>query len=522
MASSQKAAKAYLILEAVQLTVNVAISQLQQLVASHPEAFPFELVLRILLTYLPEVTEPETYTDFLSHLKDGTLPVSAEHNQKGPKIRNEISEFEARQRVRQLRLLPIANPQHLCDSTLDTFTRFLLHRASRIESETGSIPLVSQLVKPFIEHSEYLQTWAISTLLPLLRLHYDYYTEESPVNSLDELEKLSGGPAVQSLLSRAICQPGEGLNANIGRDIRGVVGPWMYGQNSRKRRKLDRRQRRQSSVYGHTSEHDAEANQAAGSEGWEEVNEWLLNLATRNYTQAVAAFEQWDGPRDVDYGGWDRTEQGKAQHDVAKILTNRYAQAGFSAIYATASSDLDTIKGSHRILERVAKLLELPIPPDIQTSYHHSLSNLPQDYIKSLSQSHLFHNALLRSHNPLTSPSHHALSLANSLLCSGYILNFHGCPRACRNLLSLAIFESETEQLAELRILLHTIQGRIQDENSWEKIRHQMLWLQQWNSKPPEESKAAATSNLGLFCKIPSETIEIELLKAMLGKSCEC
>lgn len=512
--------KAYVILEAVRLSSNASISALQQLIARHSEILKLELVLRILLTYLPESTEPDTYVDFLLKLSHGDFVAFLDDAEDSYSIQHEISELQARQRVRQLHLLPIADPQHSYDESIDLFTLFLLHRASRIDAETGFIPLVAQFVEPFLDRSIYLRTWAVSTLLPMLRLDYEYYPNGGPAYSLEAFEQLSGSTAVQTLLSKA-AQRRKEESSSIGRDLRGLVGPWMYGQNANKRRKIDTRCRRRSSVgvQANVEGNPADA-EVEVSSGWADVNDWLLELATRDHIQAMEAIEQWDGPGDVDFGGWG-TQLEKLDDETSNVLQSRYGQAALSAVYATNSSILETVVGSHRILRKVAKLLDLRLPPDLESLDSASVDDISADYLDALSPSNVLHNMLLRADNPLTNPTNAAVLFPYCLLASAYILQSHGHSKTCRSLLDLVVFCDEPDQLAELRRFLHTIQSNNRSQQSWDAIRHQVLKLHNWRYRATGTGKPTAKESVGLFCRVPLAVVENELLKAMLASSCK-
>jgi len=519
-ATTRIMSKAYVILEAVRLFSNASISALQQLIARHPDILKLELVLRILLTYLPESTEPDTYVDFLRKLLHGDPVAFLDDAEDSLSVQHEISELQARQRARQLHLLPIADPQHSYDESIDLFTLFLFHRASRIDAETGCIPLVAQLLEPFLEHSTYLRTWAVSTLLPMLRLGYEYYPNGELAYSLGTFEQLSGSPAVQGLLSKAARQKSE-ESSLIGRDLRGLVGPWMYGQNVNKRRKIEATSRRRSSVGVQAT---AEGNPADAevdvTSGWADVNDWLLELASRDHIKAVEAIEQWDGPGDVDFGGWG-TQLENMDEETSNVLQRRYGQTGLSAVYATNFSTLDTVVGSHRILRKVAKLLNLRLPPDLENLDSASVDDISNDYLDALSPSNVLHNMLLRPDNPLTSPTNAAVFFSYCLLASDYILQSHGYPKACRSLLDWVVSYDEADQLAELRRLLHTIQSNTRSQQSWDSIRHQVLRLHNWRYKAIGTGSPSFERSVGLFCRVPLAVVETELLKAMLASSCK-
>ena len=521
MASATHQSKAHIILEAVRLSSNAEITPLGNLAVRHPGILKLDLVLRILLTFLPESIEPELYIDFLGHLIHDNIFVADQDAEIDLGPQHEISELEARQRVRQLHLLPVAEPGRSVDESMDVFTLFILHRASRIDAETGSIPLVARLVEPFLDHSTCLRTWAVSTLLPILRLDYEYYPNDGPPYSLESFRSLRGSSTVQSLLSKAAQPKREDMKSDIGRDIRGLVGPWMYGQNINKRRKIESRSRRRSSVgvqgvAGGSATHAESFN----TDSWADVNDWLVDLATRDHTRAVEAVEQWDGPRDVDYGGWASNSE-EVEDESSQASQVRYGQAGLSTVYATTSATLDTILASHRVLCKITKLLNLRLPPDLDSWDSVSVNVISHYYVESLSSSHLLHNALLRTDNPLTTPTDSAIALSYFLLVSSSIFQSYGYPKSCRNLLDLAIFSSEGDQLAELRKLLHTIQSTAQGQQSWGTIRDQILWLQDWGYRAPTPDALSLAQAYGLFCKISSTVIEKELLKAMLASACK-
>ena len=158
----------------------------------------------------------------------------------------DIDDEQAKRKVRQLKLLETRPPTFPPHAPKNILTRFLCHRAYRIDAETGLLNLVPQLVEPFLERDEYLRTWYISIVLPVLRYEFEYYPEdESRPMSLSDFEKLEGKDGVDFLLRKSA--ESEGIKTALGssqktelaRDIRGLVGPWMYGQTERKRRKLE-------------------------------------------------------------------------------------------------------------------------------------------------------------------------------------------------------------------------------------------------------------------------------------------
>ena len=514
--------QAQIIIGAVRLASNADIQSLSQLILQQSRNLKLELVFRILLTFLPESTDPALYVDFL-HSLSAVLP-SGIINAHLPTLNipdQQLSEDDAVHRVQKLRLLPLADPALSFETSVDAFTTFLLHRAHRIDSETGSLPLVAQLLAPFVEHSQYLRTWMISTLCPLLRLDYEYYPHHAPAYTLNEFEKLEGAPAIDSLLSEAAQNRDGDAKPEAGRDLRGLVGPWMYGENGRKRRKLDSRQRRKSSVaavlYGAVGELDEHDTTDHAPNGWAHVNHWLLQLAVRDFPQAVDAIVQWDGPNDVDYGDWGN-ELPQVEQEVLQSATNQYAQAALATIYTTGSSSAKTLDGSQTILARVAQLMDLRSPPPLEFPDIATNDEISQDYLGTLSETHLLYDSPLGNQNPLTCPSQPSLSFTYLLLASAYKLERFGHPKTCKSVAELVISGKQNDQMADLRKALYRLQTKARDEKAWDAIRGQILWLWDWGWQPNAQNSEEPR---GLYCKIKRVDLEIEVLKAFLNASCE-
>jgi len=503
--------RAHTILEAVRLTSNSEIPPLRQLLSQWPEDLKLDLFLRILLTYLPEGTDPESYVQLL---QDVSIRPSSSGNELDPKfqpvIATKISENEAIQRVRRLRLTPLASSQFPLDQTIDPFTLFLVHQAHRIDSSTGSLSVVSQLLEPFVDHSDVLRTWMISALLPLLRLNYEYYPHSASSYSLNEFENLEERNAVQTLLSKAAEKNTSEEKVLVGRDLRGLVGPWMKGETSRKRRKLDHNRRKsQSASRLSVSEKEQER------DDWSLVNDWILDLAIRDFPRAVDAISQWQGPEDVDYGEWGNMSL-PTDPASRRGATARYAQAGLGTVYATHDASLEAIIGSHQILMQAAHLTDIEELPDLKRSDHPIKSGIPRDYLEDISPVHLLHNDILRSTNPLTTPNSHSSSHLNIILASCYKLLNLGNTLSSKRVTELSLFGTFSDQMAELRRTLYRLKGEKMDERVWASVRRQILWLRNWEDQSDEMTEEPR----GIFSRIPILELETELLRAMLDGGC--
>ena len=503
---------AHIVLEAVRLVTEAEVDGLRQLTARHVDVLKPELTLRIILSYLPESTDPSLYTGFLRDLVVGNLN-ALDEIEPPTALGDDLSEDEAQRRVRGLHLLPLSDPPVLYGEPLDMFTKFLLNRAHRIDAETGSLPLVQNLLEPFLDHSEYLSVWIISTLLPLLRLDYEYYPQRAPAYSLESFERLEGSIAIYTLLSEAARRNDDQRIVEIGRDLRGLVGPWMYGENHRKRRKINIEQ--ESSQLPVSMPEKS----LLPISTWSEVNSWLLDLSLRDYPRVVHAIEQWDGPGDVDYGGWGDEAEARDTEALQEAKLS-YSQTGLATFYATNDASSQTFEGMHNVLDRVTDLMKLPGLPGLQSEGAASdMFAIPSDFYVTLNRSDLVYDLLLTKSNPITVPSKASTELAHLLLTSAHILDSFGYPIACKRLADFSLFGSAQDQKNELKRVLHALHGKhIRDEGSWATIRQQLRWLRCWRALEINV-ESHQDFNHGVFSQIDEVELEIEILKAFLVAS---
>lgn len=504
---------AYIILEAVRLTSEAEIASLHQLIAAYPEVLKPEIILRILLSFLPESTDTALYLDFLQDVSAG-LPIQNEEDFLVPEPIK--SGEEASHQVRRLHLQPLIHPRYSylnCDNPL---VLFILHRAHHIDAETGSLPLILQLIEPFVNRSECLQIWATSVFLPLLRLEYEYYREDGPTYSLEAFEALDGNSTIDLLLSEAVKKKREVSKCDLGRDLRGLVAPWLYGEGMRKRRKLQNGSTQAGSTISPNTLVIYEDNGTyQTASGWAYVNEWLLELSLRDFPRAVEAVADWDGPRDVDYGDWVPEAQ-QAEKDFLPIKTTNYAQAALAMVYATSNCSVHTLEGSFRIFQKVAKLMHLQTPQDLNIDNATKNCNFLPDFLDGLSESHLLRNSLLRPSNPLTTPAEASMQLCYLILSSNSILQTFAFEFSHRDLVRLCFFGSMTDQIAELRKILYDLQGKLKDRDDWSQARIKLLKLREWNCE-----EMTRVHLLGVFGRIERDDFESEFLRALLNASCK-
>ncbi|KAF4761292.1 hypothetical protein N7455_002860 [Penicillium solitum] len=502
---------AHAILLATQLCVGGNVADLPILQARFPHCFPLERLLRIILTFLPESTEPSQYTPVLQELANSSnLPSDRPINTSAVQ---DLSESLARKRVRKLHLRPLQRPDDEDDedeiASADPLTKFLIHRAHLIDSETALQPLILELITPFYENSPIIRTWLISSLLPLLRLNYEFYAHRDETISLEILESMDDQTTVNILLS---LMSSEESNMDLVNNLRGLIGPWLYGGNRSKRRRLNEAAQQSSVSFIEGSEKP----QATELAGWEHVNEWLLSRSLVDRDSVVSAYTHWDGPSDVDLGGYDNAGT-QLSEEQARDLQVRYGQSGLAVVYAHADSSVAVLEGSFQVLTRVAKLLDLE-----DSSYLTSDSELPSvhydtESTSSTSRASLLQNALLRPTNPLTKPSPPSISFLSALLLSLRILTELGHLVPCRVAANMCLHSTEEMQLAELKNVVNSTVKHPNVNQDWSMVRQRLLWLRDWQAEQSDNAWDEPSPYHGLFWRIPRDTVETEILKALLA-----
>ncbi|KAG0646860.1 hypothetical protein D0Z07_6230 [Hyphodiscus hymeniophilus] len=504
-------AKALLL--AVQLATNANLSALRTLVSQHPKTLRTEIILRILLTHLPESLESSEYVPFIQDLiarnvvEDSASPIDAS-------ALEDLSESAASKRARKLHLLPLLWRSAPADAPADPLTQFLIHRSLRIDEITGLVTQIPDLVVPFIHHSAYLRTWMISTVLPLLRFNYEYHPQDSANMTLSAFGKLDNQAGIAMLLSRT-----EGLEENeknVGRDLRGLVGPWMYGDTRLKRRRLEENS---SSLIARNVEPldapDPDTNEKCAS--WEVVFTWTTEKATDSWKTVVSAVEQWDGPGDVDLGGYE-DGTGWLEEEDQQHLERRYARAALACAYLISDDSMDALLGIRRILGRIHTLLDLDPLPTLEVA---GALLSPVSGIESLlspTNSGFLRGGLLEEGNVLTTPNESSIKLLHALLVSAFLIRRCELRTSIRLVGQLVLLEDERDQKYEFEKLVQAIisKGPQSDDRYWVRVRNELLWLRSWGA---EELTEGASVGKGVFGKVPKELIEVALLRGLLSNN---
>ncbi|KAF3770690.1 secretory pathway Sec39 [Cryphonectria parasitica EP155] len=498
-----------IVLLAVHLAAKADLDSLSFIAANHGSVLRKELLLRILLTYLPETLKSEEYVSFVKEVDRGEY-VAQEHWDVDISAVEHLSEEEAIRKVRKLHLLKLSWPGAPAEAEDDPLTLFLLRRSYKVDEEAGLLTQLPDLLAPFLEHSPCIRTWTISVLLPLLRRNHEFYPQNSIPITLSQFEKLGDAAAVDLLLSQTGVQEDY---ANVARDLRCLLGPWLYND---KRWTTTKRP-----PVGKEEDVDEDVDEdELVCPGWEQMLVWLTSQASTSWKVAVEAIDHWHGPEDVDLGGLGQMwmEEEKQQY-----LERRYAQAALACAYLVPDATTEALTGAYTITLEVTKLLDDPLP-SLQTASS-SLSPVPDlgsTNIMFAKHVTYLRNNMLEEDNILTKPSKLATTLLSALIVSAYLSTKAGYPMTARKAGELAILQDEREQRTEFLKLVHTIteRGPNSDDKYWIKARNEILWLGDWGAEEEEEAWADADQHhCTVFGRLEKEFLEIEILKALLTRT---
>ncbi|KAF4447689.1 Protein transport protein sec39 [Fusarium austroafricanum] len=504
MAAHVPLGPAKLVLLAVHFATIADIDSLTHLISQHTTVLRPELALRIILTYLPETLSPPVYVPLIQAIVTNEPPfqTSPDYQLDTSPVHN-ISNEQASRKVKKLHLVPLKTADVPLTQDADPLTSFLLLRAFRMDEEAGMLPQVPDLLSPFLQHSPELQAWMTSTVLPLVRRNHEYYPQRSVQHSLLEFQNLPDRAAVKYLLAETGVVEDEFRLA--GRDLRGLVGPWLHN-NSRWKRDV---------FSGDVSSESGAASELS-CPGWEEALEWLISKASSSWQVALKAIESWDGPSDIDLGvgagSW-------LQENQQQYLDRSYARAVLASAYLVPDAEADALEGAFRICNKIRSLLDEDSDTTLQSAVA-DLAPVPPFDIDAFGGSKAatyMRSDLLQSSNPLTTPKEESLDLLPTLIQSAYLLTHAGVPCTVRQAGDLVFIQDQQEQKSELGRLIRTLSARASDDDSlWIRARQEVLWLYGWGND--SNSKGGETLQ-GIFGNVTLEFIETELLKAMLSRS---
>ncbi|KAJ8121325.1 hypothetical protein ONZ43_g2193 [Nemania bipapillata] len=493
------------LLLAVHFATKSDVQGLTALVAHHPNVLRPELILRVLLTCLPETLRSSEYVGLIERIESGDLYAEPDLSiQFDSSSVQDITDAEAAKKTRRLHLLPLAWVDAPEDALADPVSLFLIHRAHRVDQEAGLLTQLPDLIVPFLQHAPCIRTWMVSALLPLLRRNYEYYPHEPITQTLESFERLDSRTAVALLLSQTGVRE-EDL-PHVGRDLRGLIGPWLHNDA-----RWDKSMEKQSPTESDRSDRMA-------CPAWEYVLEWLTTQAVVSWRVAVKAFDQWDGPNDVDLGeygsGWlGDEEQG--------LLERRFARAALASAYSIPEASVEALSGVNNIITKIMTLLDQDPCPTLQvaSSLLSPFTELDSERLISAKSASLMRNDLLEESNYLTTPNQTSTQLLHVLTLSAFILTKAGAPCSVRRAGELAFLRDEREQKATAVKLIHSLStnGPKNDDKYWIRARNELLWLRDWGAE--EAFGSSDIQTYGIFSRLKKDFLEVECLKAFLANT---
>ncbi|KAI0898133.1 secretory pathway Sec39 [Annulohypoxylon nitens] len=484
-----------IVLLAAHLAAKSDIQSLTALAAQHTKILRQELLLRILLTCLPETLPPSQYVSLVQRIESESLETEVEPREVDWSSVQDITDDEAARKIRKLHLIPLARENATRDELNDPISLFLIHRARRVDEEAGLLTQLPDLIVPFLDHAPCIRTWMASVLLPLLRRNHEYYPHHPATQTLSTFDQMSDQAAVDLLLSQTGARQ-EDL-AHVGRDLRGLIGPWLYNEARWVR---------------------SDKNDHIICPGWEHVLEWITTQASKSWRVAVRAIDQWDGPGDVDLGGYASMW---LEDEEQEYLEQRYVRAALASAYLIPEASVDALNGVNNIVTKIMALLGQDPCPTLQvaSSLLPPFASPAGEQLLCTKNATYMRNALLDESNTLTTPNETSTQLLHILTLSAFILSKGGVPCSVRRAGELAFLQDQREQKTEATKFIHSLSnnGPKSDDKYWIRARNELLWLQDWGAEEIQGSSDARAQ--GVFGQLKKEFLEIECLKAFLSNT---
>jgi len=232
--------------------------------------------------------------------------------------------------------------------------------------------------------------------------------------------------------------------------------------------------------------------------------------------------EEWDGPEDVDIGGYGTMWLGD---DEQGYLEQRYARAALASAYLITEASVEALSGVNSIITKVMNMMgEDPCPTlQVASSLLSPLPDLTSELIVSARNATYMRNDLLEESNVLTSPKKLSAQLLHALTLSAFILTKSGTLCNVRRAGELAFLQDEREQKVEAGKFLRNLRNHAPktEDKYWMRARNELLWLRDWGAEEASDSVSDLRIQ-GVFGQLNREFLETECLKAILTSGRKC
>ncbi|KAL1898944.1 hypothetical protein Cpir12675_001697 [Ceratocystis pirilliformis] len=480
---------AKVVLLAVHLASIAQVDALTCLISHNVTVLRNDIALRILLTFLPEEVSPALYVPLLKELDSGVLEKRNECIDAS--FVQSLTDEEAVKKGRKLKLFPIVWDSPAVDVQGNHVGLFLLKRAYQIGKTPRILGLLYELLPPFFDQFPPLRPWYISQVLPLIRRNFEYYPQ-SPANiTLEQFQDLSETQCVELLLSQT------GINADertlIGRDLRGMIGPWLQSSH-------------------HLSWPDEDG--CIVCPAFVKVLEWILHQTGKSWPVAIQALVQWNGFDDIETGDFEMHLS--VDSNQLRRLKQMYLQAAIGCVYLMPEGKIPALYATYEVFAKVTRILgfsELPTLEQASSNLEILESFQDSSFIVPKLSSYM-RSGFLSSSNPLTIPSQTSVHLLQNLCISAFLFGRLGILQSIKNMGDLVFFSDSQGQQTLVTRYVAAIANRVShnQEADWAKAREELIWLRSWG----QEGKGRS---VGVFGSVGKEFIECEFLKALLAST---
>ncbi|KAH8150517.1 uncharacterized protein LAJ45_05212 [Morchella importuna] len=275
------------------------LKSLRSVCLLHSSTLRGHTLLRVLLC-LPETTQPTLYIPLIrTVLSNEDITVlederTAEDMESSLPI-TKISDKSAQKKIEKLPTLPVGNDE----DRKGLVTSYLLQRSRNIDSETGALSIIRELLTPFRDDLPKIRDYLDGSVEVLSKLVYEYAQEnEEDIGGTAVFETMEVDAATKKLLNRC------GRGGNVVQDLKQLVVPYLNYRGS----------------YGN---------------GWGVIWKWLeQKVESGDWAGFVEVIARWDGPEN-------------------QALREQYARLALTGCYICGETESWALDGMRVVEKRV-------------------------------------------------------------------------------------------------------------------------------------------------------------------------
>ncbi|KAK6514489.1 hypothetical protein TWF281_004689 [Arthrobotrys megalospora] len=441
---------------------NQDFKSLRNLVASYPTVFPAEVLLEVILRFVPESVGVEGYGGIVGDVVGGRVLIPATSDGEGKGVDEgyvkDINELSARKTLEVLNF-----PDGSLKASKEEegeggeggegiLEKFVKERAFAIDREIGQIGVIKELVEYFVEGDEGVYGWYLGVVGVVEGLVFDTLPagEEKGVLGLEEFEKLEVRDGVFVILDRMVTESGE----NVGKGVEMVTAYIDYKNKKQGKNKKGGRK----------------------GDGWKYMFEWISKHAVQRFGIVWKVVRDWnDGPDD------DETRK-------------EYFKTIMAGCYSCIRTDEEAVQQMQDVVYRIAAKLGV------------ELIKVRGEEVEKLVEGYLNTRGGIGVHGEwdageLVTPTAPALRLLEQLIVSIRMFAMFPLMLTVKEVMRMRFVGSKEDQLGLLKRGLQ-VSARQRSESGYGDVRSACEFLR-------VESR--------VFGRLSSEDVEVEVLRDMLG-----